>query len=81
MSGKVALITGATGLLGRQVVKGFERENWTIKGTGHSRADGSAILKVDLAKRNDVEAALDRIKLATPPFPHTTFDKQSMPSD
>ncbi|KAJ3574803.1 hypothetical protein NPX13_g4251 [Xylaria arbuscula] len=62
MSGKIALITGATGLLGRQVVTGFEREKWNVKGTGYSRADGSSILKVDLAKPSDVEAALDTVK-------------------
>ncbi|KAI1131239.1 hypothetical protein F5Y10DRAFT_234115 [Nemania abortiva] len=62
MSTKTALVTGATGLLGRQVVKAFERADWSVKGTGHSRADGVAILKVDLAKPNEVEAALDKVK-------------------
>ncbi|KAI1821558.1 hypothetical protein F4861DRAFT_532862 [Xylaria intraflava] len=62
MSSKTALVTGATGLLGRQVLKAFERAGWNVKGTGHSRADGSTVLKVDLAKPDEVEVALDTIK-------------------
>ncbi|KAI0205128.1 hypothetical protein F4808DRAFT_410579 [Astrocystis sublimbata] len=62
MSTKKALITGATGLLGREVVKAFERAEWDVKGTGHSRADGSTVLKLDLAKRDEVEAVLDQVK-------------------
>ncbi|KAJ8132265.1 hypothetical protein O1611_g1355 [Lasiodiplodia mahajangana] len=62
MSTKTTLVTGATGLLGRQVLKAFERAGWSVKGTGHSRADGVAILKVDLAKPEEVEAALDQVK-------------------
>lgn len=63
MSVNTVLVTGATGLLGRQVVKAFERADWNVKGTGHSRADGEIILKVDLAKPNEVEAVLDKVKL------------------
>jgi uncharacterized protein YbjT (DUF2867 family) len=66
MPAKTALITGATGLLGRQVVRAFERANWDVKGLGHSRADGTTILKVDLAKPNEVEAALEKVKLVVP---------------
>lgn len=62
MSQKIALITGATGLLGRQVVKAFERASWSVKGTGHSRADGSLVLKVNLANPSEIEAALDKVK-------------------
>ncbi|KAI2622118.1 NAD(P)-binding protein [Hypomontagnella submonticulosa] len=62
MSGKTALVTGATGLLGRQVVRAFERADWSVKGTGYSRADGSSILKVDLVDAQQLEAALDNVK-------------------
>ncbi|KAI1455237.1 NAD(P)-binding protein [Annulohypoxylon moriforme] len=62
MSGKTALVTGATGLLGREVVRAFERANWTVKGTGYSRADGLSVLKVDLVNENEVSAALDNVK-------------------
>ncbi|KAF3000580.1 hypothetical protein E8E14_006671 [Neopestalotiopsis sp. 37M] len=62
MSGKTVLVTGATGLLGRQVVRAFERKDWTVKGTGYSRADGTSILKVDLGSASEVEKTLDTVK-------------------
>lgn len=62
MSSKTALVTGATGLLGRQVVRAFERKQWNVKGTGYSRADGTQILKVDLANAPEIEKVLDTVK-------------------
>ncbi|KAK9426530.1 hypothetical protein SUNI508_00057 [Seiridium unicorne] len=62
MAGKTVLVTGATGLLGRQVVKGFERKGWDVKGTGFSRADGVSILKVDLGNASEVEKTLETVK-------------------
>ncbi|RYP13661.1 hypothetical protein DL765_006791 [Monosporascus sp. GIB2] len=62
MSDKTALVTGATGLLGRQVVRAFERKQWAVKGTGYSRADGSQILKVDLGNASEIEKVLDEVK-------------------
>ncbi|KAL1871312.1 hypothetical protein VTK73DRAFT_2108 [Phialemonium thermophilum] len=62
MSDKTALITGATGLLGREVLKAFDQNGWTAKGTGHSRADGRAILKVDFTKADEVEAVLNAVR-------------------
>ena len=56
------LVTGATGLLGRQVVRAFERNQWHVKGTGLSRADGQSVLKVDLADAAQVEKALGETK-------------------
>ena len=59
MSNKTALVTGATGLLGRQVITAFEKQGWTSKGTGYSRADGVTILKVDLGDETAVKRAID----------------------
>ncbi|KAK4137667.1 NAD(P)-binding protein [Trichocladium antarcticum] len=62
MTSKTVLVTGATGLLGRQVVKAFASHGWTVKGTGFSRADGSSILKVDLSNPAEIEKVLDDVK-------------------
>jgi len=62
MSTKTTLVTGATGLLGRQVVKAFAENGWTVKGTGFSRADGTSILKVDLGNADEVKRALGDLK-------------------
>ncbi|KAK7510372.1 uncharacterized protein IWZ02DRAFT_457091 [Phyllosticta citriasiana] len=56
-----ALITGGTGLLGRQVVREFESRGWKAVGTGLTRADAST-LKLDLLNYGDVEKALDDVK-------------------
>lgn len=56
------LVTGATGLLGRQVLKVFTRKDWEAKGTGFSRADGASILKVDLASTAEIAKTLDTVE-------------------
>jgi nucleoside-diphosphate-sugar epimerase len=67
MSSKTALVTGATGFLGRQVVKAFQSHDWTVKGTGYSRADGVNTLKVDLANPAEIEKTLEEVKCAPNP--------------
>lgn len=62
MADKTALITGGTGLLGRQVVKAFAFNNWSVKATGFSRADGTSVLKVDLTNAAEIEKVLDEQK-------------------
>lgn len=59
---QTALITGATGLLGRQVVKAFDDEGWKAIGTGFSRAEPPKVLKVDIQSENEVIQALDEVK-------------------
>ncbi|QSZ32764.1 hypothetical protein DSL72_002343 [Monilinia vaccinii-corymbosi] len=59
---KTALITGATGFLGKQVLKVFDRENWNVIGTGFSRAKPPAILKLDLGSESEVSKVLDESK-------------------
>ncbi|KAI9880872.1 MAG: hypothetical protein M1830_010467 [Pleopsidium flavum] len=59
---KTALITGATGLLGRQVLKAFQRAGWNAVGTGFTRAQPSSTLKVDLGSQNEIITVLDEVK-------------------
>jgi NAD(P)-dependent dehydrogenase (short-subunit alcohol dehydrogenase family) len=63
---KTALITGATGLLGRQVVKAFTRAGWEVKGTGYTRASPPTILKLDLGSEADVAKTLEDVKWVNP---------------
>ncbi|KAI6783030.1 uncharacterized protein J7T54_002192 [Emericellopsis cladophorae] len=64
MSQRTALVTGATGLLGRQVYQAFSSpgSKWTVKGTGNSRADGVEILKCDLSSEEEISALLSKVK-------------------
>ncbi|GJC82102.1 methionine adenosyltransferase 2 subunit beta [Colletotrichum liriopes] len=59
MAGKDVVVTGATGLLGRQVTRAFDLRSWNVKGTGYSRADGVSVFKVDLGNTSEVEKFLD----------------------
>jgi dTDP-4-dehydrorhamnose reductase len=61
MSKPAALVTGATGLLGRQVKLAFERADWPVTGTGFSRS-GKAIVKCDLTDESDVKRVLEDVK-------------------
>ncbi|KAI9707737.1 MAG: hypothetical protein M1836_000699 [Candelina mexicana] len=58
---KTALVTGATGLLGRQVYKAFSRGGWDVVGTGFSRAKPPSTRKVDLGSEKEIEEALDDV--------------------
>ncbi|CAJ0553631.1 Ff.00g121430.m01.CDS01 [Fusarium sp. VM40] len=62
MSERTVLVTGATGLLGREVSAAFGLQNWTVKGTGYSRADGVNTFKVDLGNEAEVASFLDETK-------------------
>ncbi len=59
---KTVLITGATGLLGRQAAKAFERNGWIVKGTGFTRAKPPTIVKLDLGSEIDIGKALQEIR-------------------
>ncbi len=59
-----ALVTGATGLLGRQVVKAFQDAGWKVVGTGWSRANPPSILKVNLEDESEIKQVLDEVKYA-----------------
>ncbi|POR35669.1 Methionine adenosyltransferase 2 subunit beta [Tolypocladium paradoxum] len=62
MTKRTVLVTGATGLLGREVARTFRLASWTVKGTGYSRADGVDTLKVDLLSEGEVAKVLDATK-------------------
>lgn len=57
-----AIVTGATGLLGRQILKAFQSSGWKSVGTGFTRANPPEILKVDLSVEAEVTALLDDVK-------------------
>ncbi|KAL2430076.1 Methionine adenosyltransferase 2 subunit beta [Exophiala dermatitidis] len=56
-----ALVTGASGFLGRQVYKAFTDAGWQTTGMGFSRAAGS-IRKVDIQDADAVERLFDEVK-------------------
>ncbi|KAF7586301.1 hypothetical protein BBP40_009083 [Aspergillus hancockii] len=58
----VVLVTGATGLLGRQVFNTFKHSGCFVVGQGWSRATPPTILKADLEKREDIQRVLDEVK-------------------
>ncbi|KJZ75024.1 hypothetical protein HIM_05510 [Hirsutella minnesotensis 3608] len=62
MTQRTALVTGATGLLGREVANTFRLSGWNVKGTGYSRADGVDILKVSLGSEDETVKAIDETK-------------------
>ncbi|PBP15425.1 hypothetical protein BUE80_DR013837 [Diplocarpon rosae] len=59
---KTALVTGATGLLGRQVVKALDRAGWNVHSAGFMRANSPTILKLDLGSEVDVVKSLEEVK-------------------
>ncbi|EGX94934.1 NAD dependent epimerase/dehydratase family protein [Cordyceps militaris CM01] len=59
MVDRTVVVTGATGLLGRQVSRAFRRKGWNVKGTGLSRADGVDVLKVDLGNASEIDKLLE----------------------
>ncbi|KAK2625379.1 hypothetical protein QTJ16_004691 [Diplocarpon rosae] len=64
---KTALVTGATGLLGRQVVKALDRAGWNVHSAGFMRANSPTILKLDLGSEVDVVKSLEEVKFVPPP--------------
>ncbi|KAL5340620.1 hypothetical protein BJX70DRAFT_360742 [Aspergillus crustosus] len=56
------LVTGATGLLGRQVFDRFKRSGCLTVGQGYSRANPPTILKSDLENPDHIKGLLDEAK-------------------
>ena len=61
MSLKKVLITGASGLLGRELCRQFRKAGWECLGLAFSRVGGE-LVKVDLRRREDVEKVLNEFK-------------------
>lgn len=59
---QTALITGATGLLGREVLKAFKRAGWLTVGQGFTRAAPPTILKANLEDPDEIKRLLDEAK-------------------
>lgn len=57
-----ALVTGATGLLGRQVLAAFKRAGWLVVGQGLNRATPPTILRANLENPGEVERLLNETK-------------------
>ena len=58
---KRVVVTGASGLLGRQIFKEFDTKGWNATGLAFSRCR-RPLRKVDLRDRHDVANALDEAK-------------------
>lgn len=56
------LVTGATGLLGRQVLKAFDDAGWESFGTGFRRGDLPKIHRVDIQNEDEVIKVLNDVK-------------------
>ncbi|KAF2646576.1 NAD(P)-binding protein [Massarina eburnea CBS 473.64] len=59
---RTVLVTGASGLLGKQVRKTFEVDSWKAVGTGLSRIDPPEIIKLDILDPKEIESVLDEVK-------------------
>ncbi|KAJ9302673.1 hypothetical protein DTO271G3_47 [Paecilomyces variotii] len=57
-----ALVTGATGLLGRQVFNIFKHAGWLTVGQGHTRAVPPTIMKANLENPEEARMLLDEAK-------------------
>ncbi|EXJ94013.1 hypothetical protein A1O1_02406 [Capronia coronata CBS 617.96] len=68
-----ALVTGATGLLGRQVYKAFGDAGWQTTGTGFSRASGE-IRRLDIQDEEAVRQLFDEVKPQV--VVHSAADRQ-----
>ncbi|KAF1813860.1 NAD(P)-binding protein [Eremomyces bilateralis CBS 781.70] len=62
---RTALVTGASGLLGREVCKAFERDGWNVVGTALTRVNPPSVIKLDILNSEEIEQVLDEVK------PHT----------
>jgi S-adenosylmethionine synthetase len=56
------LIVVASGLLGRDVIKAFQRKQWKTVGTALTRANPPDLVKLDLLDKDNLISVLDGTK-------------------
>ncbi len=71
LAGKVALVTGANGGIGRSIALGFKAHGATVVATGRNQdknaavaaelGDGHAVIELDVRDENSVQQAVDEI--------------------
>jgi S-adenosylmethionine synthetase len=49
-------------LLGRDVIKAFQRKEWNTVGTGLTRTNPPALVKLDLLDESNIKSVLDSVK-------------------
>ncbi|KAF2685292.1 NAD(P)-binding protein [Lentithecium fluviatile CBS 122367] len=59
---RTVLVTGASGLLGREVRRTFEIDSWTAFGTALNRPSPPEIIKMDILDAKEIERVLDEVK-------------------
>lgn len=59
---RTALITGASGLLGREVLRVFQEHGWNVIGIGLTRAKPPTVIKLDLSDLAALQSTLDKVR-------------------
>ncbi|KAF2826873.1 NAD(P)-binding protein [Ophiobolus disseminans] len=59
---RTALVTGASGLLGRQVQRQFFLDGWKSVGTGHNRISSPDVVKLDILDQEAIGRVLDEVE-------------------
>ncbi|KAF2179851.1 NAD(P)-binding protein [Zopfia rhizophila CBS 207.26] len=59
---KTVLVTGASGLLGRQVQKTFQLDSWNTIGTALTRVNPPNVIKLNILDGKEIERVLDEVK-------------------
>ncbi|KAF2276457.1 NAD(P)-binding protein [Westerdykella ornata] len=62
MANKSVLVTGASGLLGREILRTFHYDLWKAVGTGLNRINPPEIIKLDIQDSNEIARCLDQVK-------------------
>lgn len=62
MAAKRVLVTGASGLLGRAIIKKFSQTDWELMGTAYSRADKYGLIKMDLTNEKEMNDQINKFK-------------------